>query len=272
MKHFKLFIDESGHPNVNHKSRFFVLVGCIIEDGKQQLLKLECDQLKFKYWDRTDIVFHSEEIGKKVGDFKKFAEGEKLAKQFEKQLLQFLSTSSVGVCAAIVDKKRAYDIGWKEDAIIRTASESIVVDFLAHLYGNKGSHGRVVYEASSLGRDIIYLQSFNRYLDPAWQKQNTQFDHIREHLTSITFANKLNHDTEMQIADLCSYGVVCKYLQDKKLKVFEKGSYEQRLITIIDRKTVTPPNGLTDKRKKKYLTNIKGITYLPQARPKKVKK
>ena len=88
MKHYKLFIDESGHSHQNHPSKYFVLVGCIVEDAKQDVLKIKADQLKYKYWNKTDIVFHSEEIGKRVGAFKQFAGNSQLAKQFEKQLLQ----------------------------------------------------------------------------------------------------------------------------------------------------------------------------------------
>lgn len=270
MKHFKLFIDESGHPHANHPSQYFVLVGCIIEDVRQEALKLHADQIKFKYWDKTDIVFHSEEIGKKVGDFKQFAVDAVLAERFEGQLLQYLGAAPILVAAAVVNKTDAFAQGWKEETIIRKASESLVLDFLAFLYGNDGgSRGRVVYESSGFQRDAQYLKAFNRYLDPSWEKLHPEFSAVREHLTSITFANKLNHDMEMQLADLFSYATICKFQRDNKIRKFARGSYEEKLILILEKKTLRMPTGIRDVLKKKYYSKIQGVGYFPHAAKKK---
>lgn len=270
MKHFKLFIDESGHPHKNHSSRYFVLVGCIIEDTKQNAIKLHADQIKFKYWDRTNVVFHSEEIGKRVGDFKQFESNVTLAKQFEKQLLQYLNTAPVLLTATVVDKSSAYARGWKENTIVRKASESLILDFLAFLYGNDGgSRGRVVYESSGFQRDAQYLQAFNRYLGQSWENRYPEYAKVREHLTSITFANKLNHDIEMQLADLFSYATVCKFQRDNDIKIFDKGSYEDKLISALEKKTIKTPTGITNALKKKYYSKIRGISFFPENQNKK---
>ena len=272
MKHYKLFIDESGHSHQNHPSKYFVLVGCIVEDAKQDVLKIKADQLKYKYWNKTDIVFHSEEIGKRVGAFKQFAGNSQLAKQFEKQLLQYLRTTPILVTAVIVDKAAAYKARWSEETIIKKASEALLKDFLAFLYGNKASRGRVVYESAGVFRDSVYLKSFNYYLDPNWERVEPDFTRVREHLTSITFANKLNDDTEMQLADLISYGVVCKFKKDKLGSIFHKDSYEAKLISVLEERTVRMPSTVTDKTKKAYHSKINGVSYLPIIEPRAVNK
>lgn len=265
MKRFKLFIDESGHPHANHPSKYFVLVGCIIEEGKQDALKIRSDQLKFKYWDKTEVVFHSEEMGKRVGDFAIFGANPKLAAQFEAQLLQFLNTAPTLVCAAIVDKMLAYRLGWTEETIIRKASESLMLDFLSFLYGNDGgSRGRVVYESSGVIRDTHYLKAFNRYLDPNWEKKHPEFSRVRQHLTSITFANKLNHDAEMQLADMFSYAAICRFQRDRKIKKFSSTSYEGKMIDLLEKKTLRMPSGVTDPVKKRYYSRICGVGYFPE--------
>lgn len=268
MKNYKLFIDETGHPHVNHNSKYFILVGCIINDEKQLALKTLSDQLKYKYWDKTTIVFHSEEIGKRVGDYAKFSKDPVLAMKFEKQLLQFISGASLVLSSAIVDKKEAYKIGWTEETIVRKAADSLIEDFLAFLYGNSKANGRVVFESSGVQRDSFYLRSFNRYLDPNWERKNPLYANVRQHLTSITFANKLNHDTEMQLADMLSYAVTCKYLRDNKIKSYRPDSYEAKLIVVLEQKTLSMAPGMTKEHKKAYHSKIKGVGYYPKAKKK----
>lgn len=272
MKNFKLFIDETGHPHHNHKSKYFVLVGCIIEGTKQLPLKTLADQIKYKYWNRTDIVFHSEEMGKQVGDYAQFAADPVLAANFEKQLLQFINTAPLVVCAAIVDKDEAYKVGWTEDTIVRKAAESLMEDFLAFVYGNDKAHGRIVFESSGVQRDAVYLQAFNKYLDPNWERRNPQFDTVRQHLTSITFANKLNHDTEMQLADMLSYAVICKFMRDNKIKEYAPNSYETKIITVLEQKTLRLPAGVTRQPKLSYYKKIKGVGYYPKSGRRRLKK
>lgn len=264
MKSFKLFIDESGGPHKNHPSKYFVLIGCIVEDNVQTELKIRADQIKYKFWNKTGVVFHSEEMGKKVGAYSQFATDPALSASFEKQILNFINTAPILICSAIIDKQEAYKIGWTEETVVRKAAESLMFDFLSFLYGSEGAHGRIVFESSAVLRDTYYLRAFNRYLDPSWERQNPHFQKVREHLTSITFVNKLNHDTEMQLADLFGYGVVCKFQRDNKAKSFPAGTYEARLITVLERKTLKMPAGTSRPRKKTYFSKIKGIGYYPK--------
>ncbi len=263
---YKLFIDETGHPHKNHHSTHFALVGIVIDETKQKDLEIRTDQLRFKYWDRTNIVFHSEEIGRKVGDFKQFSGDRALGSRFQKQLLSLLSSAPVLVTASVVDKSMAYRIGWKESTIVSKASEALVLDFMSYLYG-QNALGRIVYEASGATRDSIYLGAYHRYIDPQWTKAHPDFSDVREHLTSITFANKLNHDTEMQLADIFSYAAICKYKQQNG-HVYEKNSYERKIISILDKKLLAIPQGTSNKLKVKYYSQIKGLSLLPTAKPK----
>ena len=65
-----LFIDELGTANINDpNSKFYILAGCSINEGERQNMKIMADQIKFKYWGNTNIVFHSREIGRKENNF-----------------------------------------------------------------------------------------------------------------------------------------------------------------------------------------------------------
>jgi hypothetical protein len=264
--HYKLFIDETGHPHQNHKSTHFTLVGVIIEDKNQTELKIKADQLRFKYWDKTNIVFHSEEIGHKIGDFKQFADDKALGIRFEKQFLGFLNSCPIYIIAAVIDKAKAYKTGWNVETILAKASEALVLDYMSFLYG-QNAQGRIVYESSGATRDKIYLASFHQYLDPR-STHCADFVDVRKKLTSITFANKLNHDTEMQIADIFSYAAISKFQQSLGKK-FDKKSYEQKIITIFENKLLSMPSGTSKPEKKEYYSRIKGLSILPIDKPKK---
>lgn len=263
---YKLFIDETGHPHKNHHSTHFALVGIAIDDNYQQTLKIKTDQLRFKYWDKTDIVLHSEEIGHKVGDFKQFSTDPVLGMKFEKQLLALLHSAPIMVTAAVIDKAKAFKIGWKEETIVAKASESVVLDFMSYLYG-QGAQGRIAYEASGYPRDSIYLAAYHRYLNPQWTRVHPEFNDVREHLTSLTFANKLNHDTEMQIADIFSYAAICKHKQMNG-HAFASGSYEEKIIALLNKKLLSMPAGTSNPTKLKYYSKIQGLSLLPIPKPK----
>jgi hypothetical protein len=63
---YTLFIDESGEsfPGRYKESPFFIVSGCSINQDKRELASKELDQIKFKYWDKTNIVLISFEIGR----------------------------------------------------------------------------------------------------------------------------------------------------------------------------------------------------------------
>lgn len=271
-KQYKLFIDETGHPHPNDRSKHFVLVGIIIQDGHQEALKIKADQIRFKYWDRTNVVLHSEEIGKRKGEFAIFQNDAQLGTKFERQFLQFLSTAPIFVTTSVVDKARAFSVGWKEDTIIAKANDALLLDYLAFLYAQDRAHGRVVYETSTSQRDSLYLSAFYKLANPNWQRVNPDFQGVRQVLTSVTFANKLNDDIEIQLADIFSYAAICKYHQDNHSKTFKSTSYEAKLIKILEKKLLMQPVAMTSPMKKKYYNKVKGTTTLPPYQKKPVKK
>ena len=63
---FKLYIDELGmsHPKSYDISPYYILLGCIIDERYQADLEQHANHIKFKYWGRTDVVFHSADFQK----------------------------------------------------------------------------------------------------------------------------------------------------------------------------------------------------------------
>src|SRR4030042_946692 len=102
-----LFIDELGTANVNDPhSHFYIIAGCSINEDERQQMRIRADQIKFKYWNRTDVVFHSREIGRKENDFKIFKDA-KIYKEFLQDIKIFLLHAKFKMFFVIINKAKA---------------------------------------------------------------------------------------------------------------------------------------------------------------------
>ncbi len=264
-KVFKLYIDELGmsHPKSFEESPYYILVGCIIDEYHQKELEDYANNIKFKYWGRTNVIFHSAEIARNLGDFAIFDKNEELKREFEKDIFKLLQNAPVTITAAIIDKEKAYKSFWAEKAVISRAAEKVLFNFLAFIYTKVPCRGKVIIEASSGYRDVEYLAAFNELLSPNLQKKYPDFKNVREYLTSINFVTKQNHDTESQIADLLAYGIRCVQEVKKTAVTYPPKSYEAKIIKIASSKLIKMSPTMKDS-KKKYFEKIDPLYLAPR--------
>lgn len=65
-EYYRLYIDELGTASTKDlTSEVYILSDCSVKRSECANLKIWADQIKFKYWGRTDIVWHSNEMGHK---------------------------------------------------------------------------------------------------------------------------------------------------------------------------------------------------------------
>lgn len=261
MNKYKLYIDETGREHKQHQSEYYILMGCIIDAAKQLELEQRANQIKYRYFKKTSVVFHSREIARNDGEFAVFNGNPAAKQEFYDDLLRMLSSAPIRVTCCVVDKAAVYGLKkpWKTVTIIEKTLDTIVLDYLNYIYAKKPSRGVIVFEASGYEKDSEYLKSFNKVLTPAWAASRPEFANVRERLTSVTFATKLNHDIESQIADLLCYGALCKYKQKHKLAKYDKTSYEHKITDILNFKLLTP----SPTAKGKYLSSLVGFCEIP---------
>jgi len=268
-KVYKLYIDELGmsHPSSFEKSPYYILLGCVIDEYKQKELEDYASHIKFKYWGRTDIIFHSADIARSTKEFAIFADNPNRKDEFIIDLLLMLQTAPVTITAAIIDKRKAYESFWSEKAVIRRSAEKVLFNFLAYIYTKRPCKGKVIIEASSIDRDTQYLAAFNHLLSPSLRRKYPIFEGVRDSLTSINFVTKQNHDIESQIADLLAYGIRCTQEVERTKKVFDRKSYEHRIMRIAQAKLMKMAPSMGDDKKQFFsLIEPTHIT------PKKVRK
>lgn len=264
MRHFELFIDESGNVNpVDKLSQTYVLCGCAIAQEQRLNLKIRADQIKFKYWGQTNVLFHSRDIGKKLGDFAKFRHHRKDYQNFLGDLFCFLKEASYTIFVIVCDKNKAGEKGWNSLKVIKETAHRLFYHYIVWLLGLKNDRGKITIESATAEKDRYYLNEFSYFLSPGCKELSVDYQKVRSVLTSVAFVTKHNSDIEEQIADLFAYAAQCKYFRETKQKTYKVGSYEDRIIRILDGRLFKRPR-FAKKEKMKFYEAIEPFCLIPK--------
>lgn len=258
MKLMNLFVDESGSANSKSvKTGLYIICGCIVNNQSRENLKIAANQIKFKFWDRTNVVFHSREIWRKEGDFS-ILKDHHINKQFRKHLFSFLASGGYQIFAVVVDHKEAAKRNWNSKKVYKETSKKIVGDFILSLLASEAK-GRLVIESATSEKDFNFHRAAGYYLANGVDELNVSCDQVQDVLTEISFVSKKNFDIEEQIADLLAYGAKLKFLKKKKSELSE---YDNQILKIVNQKLFQiHPN--TGGRKKKFYSRIESFKILP---------
>ncbi|MDX9913727.1 MAG: DUF3800 domain-containing protein [Candidatus Moranbacteria bacterium] len=257
---YKLFIDELGVANPKAtQSEVYILSGCSIDDSERDNIRNWADHIKFKYWGRTDIVFHSREIGRKEGDFAMF-KNQKIFKEFIADLEEFLKSSRFKMFFVIVDKNEAKKKAWDQIKIYKDTTDYMIRNFLLAMLTND-SKGKIVVESAGAEKDFYFHKALGYYLSGGIPDLRVDYKKVQETITSISFVTKNNHDIEEQIADLFAYAAKCKYFIRKKKKI-KRGVYEDMIMQLLNKKIFKLPTNACNK-KEKYFKEINPFLILP---------
>ena len=264
MNRYNLFIDELGIPDLKDKSsNIYVLTGIAVKQEYQDDLRINAEHIKFKYWDRTDIVFHSREIGNNLGDFKNLKQNRNQKTNFINDLLKYLALSPITVFTVLVDKAIARSKKWNHIKVIKESIRLLYFNFLTFLLGKTHSKGKIVVESASAEKDIYYLKYFAYFTSPNCKELQVDYKLIQSILTSISFVTKRNFDIEEQIADLFSYAAKCKYLKENQKQQLPTTSYETRIMKIFNSKLFLKPKNLKA-TKLKFYQKVEPFVILPK--------
>lgn len=235
MPTYKLYLDENGSPDINHKSQNYTLCGIVVNQYQSEKIKIKADQIKFKYWNHTNIVFHSAEIGRENGDYE-ILKNPIIKKDFFRDMIHFLNNGEYRCIVISIDKTKAISKGWNSDKIRDYSSDKMIECFIEFLVQKKSS-GSVYFESTGKG-DFYFYNRYMYYLSHGIADLDlSQFD-IKKLLTSISFVSKKNHDIETQLADLFAYPATCHFLNIEGVKLLIRKSYEEKMCNILNAKIV----------------------------------
>lgn len=259
-EYYHLFIDELGTPSVKDStSEVYILSGCCVHRRECAPIKIWADRIKFKYWGRTDVVFHSREIGRKENDFSIFAD-EEVFLSFLNDLKAFLIHSRFRMFFIVTDKNRAREAGWNDIKVCRDASLHLVRNFFLALLA-LDSKGEIVVEAASPSKDIYMMDALNYFLAEGLPKHDVSHAIAQNTLTSISFVTKRNHDIEEQIADLFAYAAKLKFLLLTENRRVDD-AYGRMMLELLEKKSFIVPRGAKNK-KALFYSEIEPFLVLP---------
>jgi hypothetical protein len=259
MKFISLYVDESGFANPKVlNSPCYILCGCLVNESSREALRIKADQIKFKYWGRTNIVLHSREIARKENDFS-ILKDPKVFRSFKKDLINFLSMGGYQIFIVVVDKQDARTRNWNEVKVYNETADIMVKNLVLSLLATENCRGRLVIESATGQKDFTFHKAASHYLAHGIAETNTSYDEVREVLTEITFVTKKNYDIEEQIADLLAYGAKLKFL---KKRPKDMDDYELRILEVLNNRLFKMhPN--TGKKKKKFHSKIESFKVIP---------
>lgn len=258
MKILNLFIDESGFANPKaQKTGCYILCGCLINDFSREELKIKADQIKFKFWERTNIVFHSREIGRKFNDFSILRDNE-INENFCRLLFSLLNSSTYQIFAIVVNNKKAAKQNWDDKKVYKETTKLMIKNFILTLLATK-SRGRLIVESASSEKDFYFHKAASHYLAKGMPELKISYTDIQNALTEISFVTKKNLDIEEQVADLLAYGAKLKFLNKKG---HDLSDYDKSILKIFNQKLfiIHPQTGA---RKKKFYSAIESYKILP---------
>lgn len=255
MKLYELFIDELGQSNpLSLQSNVYILCGCVIEKPHREFVRARADQIKFKYWGKTNIVLHSRDLGKNESAFSIFKNRPRLKEEFLNDLFTLLKISNIAIFAIVVDKQIAREKGWNSVKTIKETARKLFYHFIVWLLAMGDAKGKINVESATSEKDAYYLRDFSYFLSPGCKELVVDYRIIQDILTSISFVTKRNHDLEEQIADLFAYAIKCKFMRLVNKKTYKIGSYEDRMIKILEGKLFKKPRIAREKKMKFYET------------------
>lgn len=258
MKYYNLFIDELGNANPqNLSSPIYILCGIMVTGQNREKIKIHSDQIKFKYWGRTNVIFHSREIGRCEGEFH-ILKDKKINKTFIEDLTKFLQVSSYQIFAIIIDKNKIPK-NWVDNTVYKKTSDQLIKNYILSLLAQKNCKGRLIIESATSEKDFYYHKAAGYYLSRGFPELGIEYNKVQDVITEISFVTKKNFDIEEQIADLLAYGIKAKYQNTNQKSLAE---YEKKLIKIVNSKLfiVNPKVG---KVKGKIYSEIKSFITIP---------
>lgn len=242
----KLYLDETGTPNFTGSSSsfpYFILSGFIVNERQEDVLKTRADQVKFKYWGKTNIVFHSREIGRRENDFS-ILKDPLVEQSFHKDLAQLIMSTGGNSVLAVVNKNKAVSLGWKDNDVYKKTSSEMLKFFIEFLHA-KNQRGQIIIESAGTRRDISFYKEYIYFLANGIATFGLDHRKIKQILTSISFVSKNNQDIEAQIADLLAYPAVHNCLVSDGIKTTVPNSYEDNMCSILNNKILRFANKKT---------------------------
>lgn len=258
MDTYGIYIDESGTPDPkSYKySPFFSLSGVMIDDKHHDKLEKSLDKLKEKYFRKKDYILHSADLRFHLKKSRHSLE------EFSDDLRKILNDTYFFLLYVVVDNEKAYHMGWDSKKVCNITYKVLISNMLKFLVAKK-MKGKIVAEASNVGRDIYLYNAFAHLIRHGVDRVGISHEIAKQHLTSLCYVTKLNNDPEAQLSDL--FGVFGRLTIEikRKIRKIESLNNFEKVISDLGNKRLFVGNSAKDQSKIKLYREINSFKILP---------
>jgi hypothetical protein len=235
-----LALDETGKASFKHLSSVFLLSGLIISSNILGQFESDIKDLKLRFFNNENIVFHCRDMLRKKGVFSIFSD-KQIENDFWENFIAIIDKHEIAIVMVITDKKKAKKIGWNDIAILKRSYSKVLEEFTKGHLSNSGN-GRIISESDPY-QDKYLLEAHNKLQSLGIPSEGISGRDYRAKMTSISLVNKLNLDTHIQTADnFAIMGRVFYKLKMKKIDINTLNETEKRFKDLIDKKLADKDN------------------------------
>lgn len=211
MRYF-MFIDESGEANIkipDPRFNIFVLCGIIFREDKYNIFNEQMKDLKKKFFNTEEIVFHSFEMRGKKGIFKIFKEPE-IMRSFYIDIGKVFTECEYRIIACVINKemyksKYSYKNHAYEDSLTFMCERAI-----RYIGVNSGNTLYLCLEKRDKRKDVVLKKHYTDFIRYGTQYLSTKACEMCH--PKLHFRGKQENINGLQFADLCAYPIARKHL------------------------------------------------------------
>lgn len=214
-----MFLDESGDHSlkkIDSQYPVFCLTGVIADEGKYtNLIDPYLDNIKLRYWENTDIIFHSRDIRKCEPPFDNLL-NPNTRKAFYADLDEYVQTIPVTVLASVILKTQLVDL-YVDPSNPYEISMLFLMERFLYFLEEINDTGYITVEARDPKSNRDLFEEYSRIL--ANGSSNSYFIHpsrFQSRITKIEFVTKKQNENGHQLADLFAYPIATSVLHPKK--------------------------------------------------------
>ena len=226
-------MDGSGTSSYNHPSKEFCISGIILTRKDLDKLNIKVAKITKKYFGDDEIILHYVEVSKKIGVFKKLKDP-KIENRFWSDLISLINPKNIFLIYALVDKLRARSKGWLEITIAERAYEFSIRQLMQKLETTKVK-GQIITE-SDVYSDIALINVHNTFQSKGIADLKIIGKDYHKTITSLSFVNKHNLDSAVQLADLLGSIARLKYRIDTHKPYRKTTKLQTKILRLINRK------------------------------------
>ncbi len=239
------------------------MAGVIVHSNTRQELKIKADQIKFKYWGTTNVVFHAQALRQLTEHFSMFKNSnckftiDEFYQDFYKLLgmnykIGIISANKTNYIQSNPPVKNALaqlptagkKSNWfelilgNEKGLIKTLATELITMYIFYLNSKKkDSRGEVIVESADETQDMTIFSAYNKILISGFPPFSMNTNDVRLKLTGISFVTKNNHDIEEQLADIAAHYFNVESRMIDKLIPCYPSVYDEHIIKILKSKT-----------------------------------